>query len=224
MGVRSGYDSSKPVRRIVLQDGAYHVSAKLLERLEIYFGGMVLYPPAIRSSARIGSNWPAGLKLDAQAGIFYWEPGAGFAGSFELIFKPSASATGEAGGQSVPLDRHAALRVVDKHRQRRRPAEGVQPSPVADGPHGCEAGPLRRRAGASGRIRATDRRGRDHRSSGSRGAPPGRHDRKSSPTTAAMVAANCEVVTVTDARTPSGATPGPSAGIHVDSAAGTFLP
>ena len=46
---------------------------------------------------------PAGSKLDAQAGIFYWEPGAGFAGSFELIFEPLASATGEAGGQSVRL-------------------------------------------------------------------------------------------------------------------------
>ena len=33
-----------------------------------------------------------------------------------------------------------------------------------------------------------------------------------------------EVVTVTDARTPSGAIPGPSAAIHVDSAAGTLRP
>ena len=47
---------------------------------------------------------------------------------------------------------------------------------------------------------------------------------KFSPTAAAIVAASCDVVTVTDSRTPSGGTPGPRASIHVDSAAGTFLP
>ena len=39
-----------------------------------------------------------------------------------------------------------------------------------------------------------------------------------------MVAASCEVVTVTPDRTPSGAMPGPSAAIQVDSAAGTLRP
>jgi hypothetical protein len=39
-----------------------------------------------------------------------------------------------------------------------------------------------------------------------------------------VVAASCDVVTVIESRTPSGGTPGPSAAIQVDSAAGTLVP
>src|SRR5579864_457720 len=59
---------------------------------------------------------------------------------------------------------------------------------------------------------------------GNGGAALGAAARKFSPTAAAIVAANCDVVTVRFSRTPSGGTSGPSAAIHVASAAGTFRP
>ena len=56
------------------------------------------------------------------------------------------------------------------------------------------------------------------------GAARGTACLKSSPTSAAMVAAICDVVTVTLRRTPSAGTPGPIMAIHVRSAAGTSVP
>ena len=40
----------------------------------------------------VNGQWralPIGSSLDAQAGVFYWQPGAGFLGRYDLVFAPS---------------------------------------------------------------------------------------------------------------------------------------
>ena len=56
------------------------------------------------------------------------------------------------------------------------------------------------------------------------GAAAGLNERKSSPTSRAIVAAICDVVSVTSSRLPSLGIAGPSAAIHVPSAAGISRP
>lgn len=58
------------------QQGIFQITIPVLERLELHF------PPA----TRIGSTLPIGATMDEEQGIFYWWPGPGFLGAFDMEF------------------------------------------------------------------------------------------------------------------------------------------
>jgi hypothetical protein len=78
--IKKGYNENiEP--QIVYHDenGTIHVEIKELERLEIH-----LFDPG-ESTLNI-SPLPIGSTLDAGRGVFYWQPGPGFIGSYRLVF------------------------------------------------------------------------------------------------------------------------------------------
>lgn len=85
------------------ENGITLVVIKELERVEIHFpGGAKGEAPLFEcgnSSFPIGSTWmgyrlisdrlsplPTGATLDTERGVFYWQPGVGFIGTYEFIF------------------------------------------------------------------------------------------------------------------------------------------
>jgi hypothetical protein len=66
--------------------GINRVAIKELERIELHFGENL---SAVRGYMIIGNRLkrlPIGSTLDKKAGIFYWSPGPGFYGTYNLVF------------------------------------------------------------------------------------------------------------------------------------------
>ncbi|MCP4147716.1 MAG: hypothetical protein GY757_08190, partial [bacterium] len=62
-----------------------NISIRMLERIEIDLGVL----PVVAGFQRVGGRLaplPIGSTLDTQKGIFYWQPGPGFLGEFQLVF------------------------------------------------------------------------------------------------------------------------------------------
>ncbi len=76
---KKGYNKNTGGREISPDEkGVIHFDIEKLERLEInLFEGK----PAVNLS-----KLPIGSTLDAKRGIFYWQPGPGFAGEYRLEF------------------------------------------------------------------------------------------------------------------------------------------
>jgi hypothetical protein len=73
-----GYKKNvEPEIMIPNENGIIHINIKELERLEIHF-------PDSRPNI---SFLPIGSTLDVEKGIFYWQPGPGFLGTYELVKK-----------------------------------------------------------------------------------------------------------------------------------------
>jgi hypothetical protein len=78
VGIVKGYKKNvEPEKRVPDENGIIHIKIKELERLEIHF---------FDSRPNI-SPLPIGSTLDMGRGIFYWQPGPGFLGTFELVKK-----------------------------------------------------------------------------------------------------------------------------------------
>ncbi len=78
VGIIKGYEKNvEPEKMIPNENGLIHITIKELERLEIHF---------FDSRPNI-SPLPIGSTLDMKRGIFYWQPGPGFLGTFELVKK-----------------------------------------------------------------------------------------------------------------------------------------
>lgn len=64
--------------------GVYPIQIYELERLEMCFGHKL-----VEGYMRVGEELrplPIGSTLDAERGVFYWQPGPGFIGSYDLVF------------------------------------------------------------------------------------------------------------------------------------------
>jgi hypothetical protein len=72
----TGYNNHAARTLVPGAGGTVTVEIKELERLELRF------PNATESLTRL----PVGSAMDVQRGIFYWQPGAGFVGDYELFF------------------------------------------------------------------------------------------------------------------------------------------
>ena len=92
----SGAPWQPPETVLAGEDGLRSVQVRPLERI------MLELP---RIAGLVGGTWsayqvvegavralPAGASLDAEAGIFYWAPGPGFLGAYELEFVHSDAA------------------------------------------------------------------------------------------------------------------------------------
>ncbi|NIM15320.1 MAG: hypothetical protein GTO45_25365 [Candidatus Aminicenantes bacterium] len=78
--IKKGYNKNIEPREIYPDNnGIITIEIKELERLEIHFFDN-------KKSALHLSPLPIGSTLDAARGIFYWSPGPGFLGEYELVF------------------------------------------------------------------------------------------------------------------------------------------
>jgi hypothetical protein len=86
IGGRRGFDASAPLQDYAATDGTFVVQAEELDRLELHlnttkgrrFDGYMRTPSGLAAL-------PAGSQLDA-TGVFAWQTGAGFVGSYDFVF------------------------------------------------------------------------------------------------------------------------------------------
>ncbi len=102
VGIIKGYARGVQLQQIHLDDnGMITIEMKELERLEIHFpagsvpeaaGGLAPLSHTPLSMVRyhmVGNEFkplPIGSKLDSRNGIFYWQAGVGFYGTYEFVF------------------------------------------------------------------------------------------------------------------------------------------
>ena len=83
---RRGFDLATPLSRYVASAGRITVQGEEVDRLELQLAhGHGEYAGYLRSAAGV-MPLPIGSHLDAAAGAFTWAPGAGFIGSYDLVF------------------------------------------------------------------------------------------------------------------------------------------
>lgn len=76
--IKKGFGRGAELQEIYPDNnGIIHIEIKELERLEIHFA----------SRAFAISTLPIGSTLDKERGIFYWQPGPGFLGQYEYVFR-----------------------------------------------------------------------------------------------------------------------------------------
>ena len=82
---RRGYDTSTAFRRYSAANGVITVQSEELDRIELRLGG----GQGLTGYMRTGSSLtalPIGSALNATTGVFTWQPGVGFVGSYDLAF------------------------------------------------------------------------------------------------------------------------------------------
>jgi hypothetical protein len=94
IGVIKGFDGeSVPMETAPGPDGIFDISIAELDRVEILLDPAAAGMPRWYGYRLFGSELkplPAGSTLDAERGIFYWAPAAGFVGDYELLFMDNA--------------------------------------------------------------------------------------------------------------------------------------
>jgi hypothetical protein len=84
--IKYGCDENKALEHIDADDdGVINIKVKELERVEIHFEGTPDYTGHQLVGNRL-KRLPIGSFLDAKQGVFYWAPGPGFVGVYELVF------------------------------------------------------------------------------------------------------------------------------------------
>ena len=89
--VRSGFDPGAPMDHVERGwDGARQVTTSELGRLELTLGAPVTearggYEGYLVSGSTL-NPLPSGAFLDRLSGEFFWQPGAGYVGQYELLF------------------------------------------------------------------------------------------------------------------------------------------
>ncbi|NIM17577.1 MAG: hypothetical protein GTO45_36650 [Candidatus Aminicenantes bacterium] len=78
--IRKGYDNFETHKVYPDEKGMINAEIKELEPLEIHFFDIE------NSTLNTITPLPIGSTLDAERGIFYWQPGPGFLGEYEFIF------------------------------------------------------------------------------------------------------------------------------------------
>ena len=82
---RRGYDTSTPFRRYTSATGVITVQSEELDRIELRLGGGHTLTGYMRSGSTLAAL-PIGSALNANTGVFTWQPGVGFVGSYDLTF------------------------------------------------------------------------------------------------------------------------------------------
>ncbi len=93
VGVIKGFHQNEPQKIFPDDNDSISIDIKALERVEIHFGN----PDGIPANKALNYTGylkvdkklkplPIGSTLDMKKGIFYWSPGLGFTGEFELLF------------------------------------------------------------------------------------------------------------------------------------------
>jgi hypothetical protein len=84
--IKYGYDENKAPEQIEADDdGFINIKIKELERVEIHLEGTSNHIGYQLIGNRL-KRLPIGSFLDAKQGVFYWTPGPGFVGIYELVF------------------------------------------------------------------------------------------------------------------------------------------
>jgi hypothetical protein len=87
--IRKGYKDIEPQSIAPEAKGSIIIDIMELERLEIYFFDPGTEPGSPATSNRTIqaiSALPIGSTLDTDAGVLYWQPGAGFIGQYPMVF------------------------------------------------------------------------------------------------------------------------------------------
>ena len=89
---RRGFDANAPLEPLGRSTGpGVALSAEEIERIELHLGdGAGRWSGHVESPAGL-APLPIGSVLDAESGVFTWQPGAGFVGSYDLTFSDAAS-------------------------------------------------------------------------------------------------------------------------------------
>jgi hypothetical protein len=89
--MRTGFDQSAPLNMVDADArGARHVSAAQVTRFQLTLGspasgGDERYEGYVVANGVL-QDLPAGAFLDSKAGEFFWQPGVGFAGVYDMVF------------------------------------------------------------------------------------------------------------------------------------------
>ena len=84
VSIKKGYHpNSEPMAIYPNEKGIISIEIKELERVEIHFFDSTLN---IEHRTLNLSSLPIGSTLDMERGVFYWHPGPGFTGSYQLVF------------------------------------------------------------------------------------------------------------------------------------------
>ena len=91
VNIKRGFNEHIETQAVPLdEEGVNRISIKELERLEIVFSDQPENCGALYSGYTLTGNQlkplPIGSTLDKRKGIFYWQPGAGFLGCYNLVF------------------------------------------------------------------------------------------------------------------------------------------
>jgi hypothetical protein len=78
-------DDSMPFVALPLEDGRPVLHAEELDLLALRFAGIGTFTGYLRVHDGL-APLPAGSRLDPASGSFTWQPGAGFLGSYDLVF------------------------------------------------------------------------------------------------------------------------------------------
>jgi hypothetical protein len=84
---RHGYDFDAPLGAYRVRDGAATIQSEELDRLELRLseGGGHAYTGYLRVHDGL-APLPIGSRLDAETGVFTWQPGVAFVGTYDLVF------------------------------------------------------------------------------------------------------------------------------------------
>ncbi|MGD2085733.1 MAG: hypothetical protein PVH61_06060 [Candidatus Aminicenantes bacterium] len=89
--IRKGFAADKPYITLAVENAAYNIEIKELERIEVHLQGA---PLSEYSGYLVCGNQlrplPIGSKLDNSKGIFSWMPGLAFLGDYRLVFIETA--------------------------------------------------------------------------------------------------------------------------------------
>ncbi len=112
--VRSGFDPSAPLEIVETRDtGASHLKTQELGLLRVTLGSPVTgaddqYEGYLLKGSRL-APLPSGSFLDRRSGEFFWQPGLGFVGTYELVFVRNVAGASE----RIPLTVEIAPRRQD---------------------------------------------------------------------------------------------------------------
>jgi hypothetical protein len=82
---RRGYDMSSPFKRYSANRGLFTILSEELDRVELRLGAGRNVTGYMRSGNTL-TALPIGSSLNALTGVFTWQPGVGFVGSYDLVF------------------------------------------------------------------------------------------------------------------------------------------
>ena len=85
--VRRGWDLNLPFEDVAAADGVFPIEGHELNRVELEFHSDAAFAyEGYATVLGVRRPLPAGSTLDPRTGVFTWQPGPGFVGSYDLVF------------------------------------------------------------------------------------------------------------------------------------------